>query len=134
MDDHIQFLVTLWLTEVMLKKMDATWLCKLYCEPRSIPELHITLINGGSITSVEYCVFSQNLLFSIPFVWFEPMLLMQELISCKHSDISAVINQLKIYLPRGHQLFFFFVQDIEKEGRSIFVETCKQRLFTKKVC
>lgn len=58
MDDQIPFLVALWVTEVTAKKMDATWLYKLYSEPRSIPELHTTLTNGSSITSVEYSPFS----------------------------------------------------------------------------
>lgn len=60
MDDQIQFLVTLWLTEVTAKKMDATGLYTLYSESRSIPELHTTLTNGSSITSVEYLPFSSQ--------------------------------------------------------------------------
>ena len=52
MGDQIQFLVTLWLTEVTAKELDVTWLYKLYSEPRSIPELHNFLTNGSSIILV----------------------------------------------------------------------------------
>lgn len=104
MDNQIQFLSILRLTTGHQKEHNATRLFELYRQPVSIPELPTTLTNGSSVMLLEYLRFSSQSSFSVfPLFGLNQMFLMQELISCKHSDISAVINQLKIYLAEGHQ-------------------------------
>lgn len=108
MNNQIQFLSTLRMTRGHYEKQNATWPFELYGQLVSIPELHTILTNGSSVMLLEYLLFSSQSSFSaFPLFGLNQMFLMQELISCKHSDISAAINQLKIYLAEGHQHALF---------------------------
>lgn len=61
--------------------------------PRSIPEFYTTPTNGSSISRIFTIFFT--IFFSVLSLFgLNQMFLMQELISCKHSDILVVINQL----------------------------------------
>lgn len=73
--------------------MDATWLYKLYSAQEHIPEFYTALTNGSSISGI-FTFFCTIFLSVLPLFGLNQMFLMQELISCKHSDILVVINQL----------------------------------------
>lgn len=81
-DGQIQFPVTLRLTEVPAER----WMLHGYISfivPRSIPEFYT---NGSSISGIFTFFFT--VFFSVlPLFGFNQMFLMQELMSCKHSDI-----------------------------------------------
>lgn len=84
-DGQIQFPVILCLTEIPAER----WMLHGYMSftvSRSMPEFYTTLPNGSSISGIFTFFFT--VFFSVlPLFGLNQMFLMQELMSCKHSDI-----------------------------------------------